>query len=372
MKAWQPGSGFWSEMAGKAAWAGALLAVMSTSPAAYSQVLSADAGMRTVSLDEYRQHLEQLKGVVSDCAAQQKLKNSVHASDDACDPQRVGPDDRVQWGAGAAAQTREVRYDWLRAALARAGKKASATTSTMIGASTAGKAKAPSVDQVLAEAQQRLKFDADEAASPAGAGESYAAERKTLNTILAEKAYRGVGEMSPRERFVEWLDNLLDRFFASLVRLGSRAPWIGWVLLGLLLVGVGVALLWLLIRIERNARVRLIPDVVVAPGAPSAREWQLWLKDAQDMAAKGFWREAIHFLYWAAIARLESRRLWPADRTRTPREYLALVAGSDPRKANLTELTRRFERTWYGGRAAGAADFHAAMELASSLGVATE
>ena len=70
------------------------------------------------------------------------------------------------------------------------------------------------------------------------------------------------------------------------------------------------------------------------------------------MAAKGQWREAIHFLYWASIARLESRRLWPADRARTPREYLALLAGTDPRKTNLTALTRSFERTWYGGRAA--------------------
>jgi hypothetical protein len=32
---------------------------------------------------------------------------------------------------------------------------------------------------------------------------------------------------------------------------------------------------------------------------------------------------------------LNRKRLWPADRARTPREYLALVAAEDPRKAGL-------------------------------------
>ena len=86
-------------------------------------------------------------------------------------------------------------------------------------------------------------------------------------------------------------------------------------------------------------------------------------------AAAGAWREAIHSVYWASISRLESGRLWPADRARTPREYLGLLGGADPRKPTLTALTRSFERTWYGGREAAAADFNAAMHLAAELGV---
>ncbi|MGC2615074.1 MAG: DUF4129 domain-containing protein, partial [Terracidiphilus sp.] len=81
----------------------------------------------------------------------------------------------------------------------------------------------------------------------------------------------------------------------------------------------------------------------------------------------GLWREAIHFVYWAAISRLESRRLWPADRARTPREYLALVAPEDPRRPGLSQLTGTFERFWYGGREAGEGDYKQAEDLASSL-----
>jgi hypothetical protein len=79
------------------------------------------------------------------------------------------------------------------------------------------------------------------------------------------------------------------------------------------------------------------------------------------------WREAIHLVYWAAIARLESRRLWPADRARTPREYLALIAPEDPRRAGLAALTGSFERTWYGGRSAAESDFRRAEAIAASL-----
>jgi hypothetical protein len=140
-------------------------------------------------------------------------------------------------------------------------------------------------------------------------------------------------------------------------------------LYGLLLAAFCTLLVWLIVRLERNARVRLVPDIETSPDAPSAREWQVWLKDAQAAAAGGQWREAIHSVYWASIARLESGRLWPADRARTPREYLALLRGTDPRKPKLTALTRSFEHTWYGGREAAAADFNTAMALAADLGV---
>jgi hypothetical protein len=143
-------------------------------------------------------------------------------------------------------------------------------------------------------------------------------------------------------------------------------------LLGLLFTGIGVGLVWAFVRIERSSRVKLIPDVVPAPGAPSAREWQSWLADAKAGAAKGEWRDAIHFVYWAAIARLEAGRMWPADRARTPREYLGLVPGADARKPALTALTKSFERTWSGGRAAESGDFQSAIELAASLGVKAE
>jgi len=332
-----------------------------------------NAGWRNVNLAEYRQHLEQLKGVLADCHEQLKLKDKAPANDDACDVSRVGPDDRVSGAVPGSAQPREVRYDWLRVALLRAGKKDGTATehpAIKLGAGTANSA--PSVDAALNEAYARLQADEAQAEGPVVMGANYAGERKALNRVLSQKAYKDVTQVSGMDRFREWFYNQLDKFLASLVQFGARSRWIGWTLLALLLTGICVALVWTIVRIERSTRVKLIPDVDAAPGAPSARDWQLWLKDAQTMAAKGEWRDAIHFVYWASIARLESRRLWPADRARTPREYLRLVPGADPRKPTLTELTRSFEHTWYGGHEAGSADFGAVLELAAALGVKAE
>jgi len=275
----------------------------------------------------------------------------------------------VQWPGAAASQAREVRYDLLRSVLSRAGNKDSSAPSTASGASSNGKSQPTDASELLNDARQRIEIDERQAESPLAANPAYTDERKSLDAILAQREYQGVTKVSVRDRIVEWFDNLLDRILTSLAGMGARAPWAARLLEFLLLGGICIVLVWFFIRIERSARVRLIPDVEPGPGSPSAREWQMWLKDAQAAAANGLWREAIHSVYWASIARLESGRLWPADRARTPREYLGLLGGNDPRQPTLTALTRSFERTWYGGREAAAGDFNAALQLAAELGV---
>jgi Domain of unknown function (DUF4129) len=350
-----------------------LLVLIAAAPAAFAQLPAGKTGTQDVSLAEYHQHLEALDSIVVACRQQVARKVPVPASDNACDPDRVGSDDRVS-GAGAANATpREVDYDWLRAVLARARHGGSPAPNAAIGLIPGAPAFAPpTIDELLGEAQARLEADEKQASAPAAAPANYATQRAALNAILAQRAYLGSTQVSTIDRFREWLYNQLDKFLAGLVRFGSRSRWIVWTLRALLLLGIGVGLVWAIVRVERGARVKLIPDVEPSPDAPSAREWQLWLADARAMAAKAEWREAVHLVYWSAIARLESRRMWPADRARTPREYLSLMPGGDPRTASLTALTRDFERTWYGGRAAGSGEFQAALDLAASLGVKSE
>jgi hypothetical protein len=246
------------------------------------------------------------------------------------------------------------------------------TPPAVLGAAARTKNSRRDVIGLLAEARQRLQSDAQQAAAPAPSNPDYAAQRQALRTILSQRAYLGATKPAPQDWLVEWIDSLLDRLFTGLVHFGSHAPWIVWLLRVLVYGGIGTALVWFLVRIEWRSRLRVVPDDEPAPGAPSARAWQQWLKDARAMADKAEWREAIHLLYWASIARLESMRLWPADSARTPREYLRLLAGADPRKPTLTALTRSFERTWYGGRPAAAADFDVALKQASTLGVKAE
>jgi hypothetical protein len=350
-----------------------LLALSLSEPiAARSQEFPSDAGWRDLSVEQYQQRLNNLDYIVAACQKQRSGAGAAQTNLPACDPAQVGPDNRVQWPAGATSQKREVRYDWLRSVLARAAKKSGAPEKSIFAAIPGTDNKPASADELLSAARHRLQDDATQAGSPLAPSSDYSSERAAIKSILAQRAYQSVTQVSALGRFREWLGNLLDKFFSGLIRFGSHAPWIAWLLRILLLVAICTALVWFLLRIERRSRIRLVPDFEPAPGAPSAREWQLWLRDAQAMAARGLWREAIHFVYWASIARLESKRLWPADRARTPREYLALLAATDPRKPNLKVLTRSFERTWYGGRAAQASDFDAALEQAAALGVVAE
>jgi hypothetical protein len=322
------------------------------------------------SATEYIQHLQNFDRIVTVCQSARAAQPQA-ASFAACDPAQVGPNDRVAWPAGTNAAPREIRYDWLRQTLARAAKKESTADADSRSILTRTKKRALNINDLLAEARQRLAFDTQQAASPATINPGYGQERKKLNAILTDSAYRHTADISPRERLLEWLDGLLHRIFAGAARIGEHMPWLVWALCLLLLAAILTALIWFLIRQQRNARVRLTPDLAPAPDAPSAREWQLWLQDAQTMAAQDRWREAVHFVYWAAIAKLESLRLWPADRARTPREYLHLLAAGDARQSSLTALTHSFEHIWYGGRAAASADYQAALELAASLGVKT-
>ena len=313
-----------------------------------------------VSFDTYRKHLQTLAALVSQCA---KGRNRT-----SCDLVRVGKDDRVQLGSAQ----RIIRYGWLRVLLLRAQDPDSAK----LAQGTAAPAQprdntlpAPeTTSQLLADAQQRLAFDLAQASTPSATSAAHPAANKIMQQVLAGREFHKLRRSSlldrVREKLLEWINDL----FAGMSRLTAGASWLGRVLVWGFLLAVAIGIAWFLLRMERRWRIRLIPDADgPAPGTASARDWQLWLNDARQAAGQGQWREAIHFLYWASISRLESKRLWPADRARTPREYLALVAPDDPRKSNLTALTGSFERTWYGGRSASESDYRRADELAHML-----
>lgn len=320
---------------------------------------------RDVSIDEYRAHLQALATLVDACA---KGRDLIH-----CDPMLVGPDDRIPLGSGANAERRLVRYGWLRVLFSRA-EEADEPAAKPAAGSRAGSAQpdaqpvAPTTSQLLQQAKERLARDLAQAGIAAASLPAHPAERATMQQVLAGPDFRNLQEPTVSDSMMEKLGSWLNRLFQSAATLRSRSPWVGRALVWGFILIVCVGLAWGLLQLERRWRLRLALEAgSPAAAAASARNWQLWLDDARRAAAAGQWREAIHFVYWASIARLESKRLWPADRARTPREYLALVAPDDPRKPGLAQLTRSFERTWYGGQPAGESDYQRAESLATAL-----
>lgn len=324
---------------------------------------SAQATVRfhDVSMDAYRQHLSTLLALVDGCAKARNLKS--------CDPTLVGPDDRIPIVSGSLTEQRLVRYGWLRVLFSKAEDPDEQPVKSTSPSRDVGAVQDQSpTSQLLKSAKTRIEGDLAQSYAPVAAAPAHTQERATMQQVLAGPDFRNLQKANVRDSALEKFGNWLNHLFESAANLKARSAWVGRALVWGFVLGVCIALVYSLLRLERCWRVRLTPDIDrPALGAASARDWQLWLEDARRAAASGLWREAIHFVYWAAISRLESRRLWPADRARTPREYLALVAPEDPRRRDLSQLTRTFERFWYGGRPAAESDYKNAESVAHTL-----
>lgn len=343
-----------------------------------------------VSLAEYQSRLQKLDRIVDLCQQAMTPGN--------CQSEGVGPDIRLTLPAG----TRRIRFAWLRGLLDAAAKSKPAKPAAAPAKAPAAKADSdddddaedadsaqqpgytpPTLTQQLKDARKRLVADyvaAQQIAQPAAgqngtqaaqtATRNYTQPRHTLAGILAAKEYQvTVAAPSLWSRVLERVGNWIDHALEKLREAGFHSKWIGLTAeIGFVLV-LCIGLVWFLIRLERQGRLGL---ALIRPGpgsgAASERDWQLWLADARSAAAQGDWRNAIHLLYWASISRLESSGLWPADRARTPREYLMLLAHENSQRPDLVTLTRSFERTWYAGRAAVEADFREAELIAGKLG----
>jgi len=330
------------------------------SPIAGAAAAAPSGRWRDASLADYRKHLSELIPLVQACASARDLKN--------CDPLLVGPDDRVPLLGGTG--RRLVRYGWLRVLFSKAEEPDEAATApqTEKGSAKPAQPAPPTTTRLLQAAEMRLALDLALASKPGEAAPSHLEERGSMNQVLAGRDFRDLQQPTARDSMLEKVGGWLNHLLQKATELRARSAWIGRVVVWAFIVAVCVALVAFLLQLERRWRVRLVPENrVPAPQAASARNWQLWLDDARRAAAAGAWRDAIHFVYWSAISRLESRRLWPADRARTPREYLALLAPGDPRRAGLADLTGNFERVWYGGRPAGESEYRRAEELAVSL-----
>ena len=357
-------------MSRQAACACLSLAACLALPQAGAQLSSTPSALPTskpsqASLDDYRTHLHSLNTIVEACAKDRDVKS--------CDPADVGADDQVPVSPAPNAERRLVRYGWLRVLLSKAREKDVPPPKPQPATGTSQSWEnvrpiPPSTTQLLKDAQTRLSSDLKQVDAAATPLPDHSQERAVMKEVLAGRDFRNLVTSTPKETAFEKMGNRINRLIDSVMRASARAPWLGRALIWGFIIAVCVGLVWLLLQLERRWRVRLVPeDRGPAPGAASAVPWQLWLEDARRAAAEGQWREAIHFLYWAAISRLESKRLWPADRARTPREYLALVAPEDPRQPGLASLTGSFERVWYGGRAAAESDYQRAEQIANAL-----
>jgi len=194
---------------------------------------------------------------------------------------------------------------------------------------------------------------------------STAAEHAKLTEILSRREFQKVSEESWWDRLKRavqrWFFQLLERIlFSRAFPMVSRI--IVWVLVA---AAVLVAVYWVI----RNYRqTNVYTSFTAPPDAVSGKPWRDWKAEAEAAAREGRWREAVHLSYWAAISFLEGQGLWRPDRARTPREYLRLLPKADLHREPLQQLTRSFEKVWYGNDPASAETFAGTTALLEELG----
>jgi hypothetical protein len=208
---------------------------------------------------------------------------------------------------------------------------------------------------ILASADRRLKATRAEAELYEQPSRADDATRKRLDEILNTRQFDHVHGPTAldllEERVSAWIGKFFRKINPKLPDLEDVGQWFVW---GMIAPAAAIAGVWLYRVSQQNFG---SGGREIIPFTPSSRNWQEWLEGARARAARGEWRDAIHYGFWAAVSRLESEGVWPPDKTRTPREYLNAIPGSNFWKEPFAAVTRKFEASWYGSRPTTESDF---------------
>jgi hypothetical protein len=208
---------------------------------------------------------------------------------------------------------------------------------------------------ILANAGTRLKAMRTEAELYEQPDRADDATRKQLDEILSDREFDRLHGPSALELFKQriqaWVLRLLRKIKPKIPDVQDVGQIFVWVMIALTATVVGVWLYRVSLQNTGTGQREVLPFMA------SSRSWREWLADARARAARGEWRDAIHFGFWAAVSRLESEGVWPPDKTRTPREYLNAIPASNLSREPFAAMTKKFEATWYGSRPTTESDF---------------
>jgi hypothetical protein len=171
-------------------------------------------------------------------------------------------------------------------------------------------------------------------------------------------------------RFVGWLSRLIRHLLNGE---GGRTSAFRLRSVVILAVLLALAMLGLMIQAWRRRRLVVAAAPAVAPQAvardedPLSRAAGRWESYAQELTAAGRFREAIRAWYHAVLVTLYEGGILHFRKGRTNWEYIAAISPGMPWRADLIEITRHFEREWYGRERSSAAALATSQEMAHRL-----
>lgn len=194
-----------------------------------------------------------------------------------------------------------------------------------------------------------------------------AADLDSLTAILSEPGYAWPEAAGPNplvelwQRFLNWGARVFARLFAG----ASFAP-----AFNALIAGAIAVLLVLILRFVYIHSIRSVireaqagPETEVPPGLTADRA----LAQARSLSEAGDLREAVRYLYLAALLALEAGGHIRLDRTHTNRELLADLSPRPELARRFRSVSETFDRVWYGFQAITRDDFTRYAEAVAEL-----
>lgn len=164
---------------------------------------------------------------------------------------------------------------------------------------------------------------------------------------VIEAVYDWLDEMIGR--ILDWLLDLFPR--STIAQPGATAGMRNLVIAAVLLIVLLIILL--AVRAKRSPKLATIVEASLPRGSkrdedPLSRGATEWERYAAQLAAAGRFREAIRAWYHAVLVTCYSAGILHFRKGRTNWEYVSALAPSLPWRAEMIQLTRSFERQWYG------------------------
>ncbi|MEA2560992.1 MAG: hypothetical protein QOH06_2496 [Acidobacteriota bacterium] len=172
------------------------------------------------------------------------------------------------------------------------------------------------------------------------------------------------------EKIWDWLLDLLFSGRSS----GGSGIGLNLVVVTALVVVLALVLGWVGWRVLRNRRRGVAPAVAGPAPLPSSadddplsREANEWERYARELAAAGRAREAIRAWYHAVLVAFYRAGTLHYRKGRTNWEYVSAVPPGTAWRSRFVEITRHFEREWYGRDVSTPEALRESEEMALSL-----
>lgn len=169
-------------------------------------------------------------------------------------------------------------------------------------------------------------------------------------------------------KILDWLDRMTTSL--SKPKAGGEVSNLSiaiTVIIALALAGAAI------LYVRRRKRAGVVAASGEAPSPPAAdddplsREVGEWERYARELERAGRAREAVRAWYHAVLVALYRTGFVHYRRGRTNWEYVSSLSPTLPVRSGFAELTRRFEREWYGRDESDPEALAAAAEVAGNL-----